>query len=120
MRTGFRWVLSVVAIAAIALHTALWGGTVIRASAAVDPFSVICHSGEYAGGGPTSPVPAPSHPCDHCNLCGSTSPPAAPPTIATFQLVPDRPPHVIEPISTPTRGGFEATLKGARGPPAFA
>jgi hypothetical protein len=125
MRTPFRRVLSIVAITVIALHTALWGGTATHAAtAAVDPFSVICHSGEdgaaTADQAPTSPVPAPGHACDHCNLCGSTSPPAASMGVAAFQFLPDPSSHVLEPVSTITRGGFEVALKGARGPPVFA
>jgi hypothetical protein len=57
MRIRFRQVLSIVAIIAIALHSALWGGPATRpATAAVDPFSVICHSG---GNADRAPDPAP-------------------------------------------------------------
>jgi hypothetical protein len=109
----------------VTLHTTLWGGMTARApAAAVDPFSVICHSGEDAGGivgqTPTSPGPASSHTCDHCTLCGSASPPVAAPDFAPIQFLADRPPHVLEPLSTLTRSGIEVTLKGARGPPVFA
>jgi hypothetical protein len=125
MRTRFRRVLSIVAITVIALHTALWGGSATRASAtAVDPFSVICHSGEDGGAtadqAPTNPVSAPSHACDHCNLCGSTPPAAAAPGVVVVQLVPNRPSYVLEPAPAVPHGGVEVALKGARGPPVFA
>ena len=72
MRTGVRQVLGIVAIMAIALHTALWGVAPVHVSAsAVDPFSVICHSGTEAGDTakeiPANPASTPSRPCDHCN-----------------------------------------------------
>ena len=125
MHTGFRRVLSIVAIAAIALHGVLWGGTATRAAApAVDPFSVICHSGGNVDAtpdqAPTSPVSAPSHACDHCNLCGSTPSPAASPAAVVISLLAIRPSHVLEPVSAIPRAGFEVALKGARGPPVFA
>jgi hypothetical protein len=123
MRIRFRRVLSIVAITVIALHSALWRGQATRtAAAAVDPFSVICHSG---GNADTAPVQAPassvpSHPCDHCNLCGSTSPPAASPTTVVLQLLSNQPSRVVEPAPTIPHGGVEVALKGARGPPVFA
>ena len=122
MRTGLRRVLGIVAITAIAMHTALWSGTAARTVAtAVDPFSVICHSGENAGPDrtPTNPISAPSHACDHCNLCGSTLPPVAAPVAAAVQLFPDRPFRVLEPAAAIPHGGVEVALKGARGPPVF-
>jgi hypothetical protein len=123
MRTRFRRVLSIVAITVIALHTALWGGTATHAAtAAVDPFSVICHSGESASPeqAPASPLSAPSHACDHCNLCGSTPPAAAAPGVVVVQLVPRRPSYALEPAPAVPHGGVEVALKGARGPPVFA
>lgn len=125
MRTGFRRVLSVVAITAVALHSALWGGTAtIAAATAVDPFSVICHSGgdvdTAQDQAPTSPLSAPSHACDHCNLCGAAPSPAASPAAVVIRLLTARPSRVFEPVSTIPRAGFEVALKGARGPPVFA
>ncbi len=125
MHTGFKRALSIVAIAAIALHGTLWGGTATRAAApTVDPFSVICHSGGNVDAAPdqapTSPVSAPSHACDHCNLCGSAPSPAPSPAAVVIQFLTTRPSHVLEPVSTIPRAGFEFALKGARGPPVFA
>jgi hypothetical protein len=105
------------------MHSALWGGLAARtATAAVDPFLVICHSGGNTDTAPDqAPAsPAPSHACDHCNLCGSTSSPAAPSDVVVLQRVQDRPSHALKPVSTISRAGLEVTLKGARGPPVFA
>lgn len=123
MRTRFRRLLGIVAITVIALHSALWGGQATRtATAAVDPFSVICHSGGNADTAPDqAPADsAPSHACDHCNLCGSTPSPTTSPAAVVIWLPPNRPSHVLEPVSTIPRAGLEVTLKGARGPPVFA
>ena len=125
MHTGVRRVLTIAAIAAIALHGVLWGGTATRAAAPmVDPFSVICHSGGNVDAtpdqAPTSPVSAPSHACDHCNLCGAAPSPAASPAAVVIRLLTARPSRVFEPVSTIPRAGFEVALKGARGPPVFA
>jgi len=123
MRTRFKRVLSIAAITVIALHTALWGGSAAHAaSVAVDPFLVICHSGDSDAPeqAPPSPVSAPSHACDHCNLCGSIPPPAAAFAVVVIQLVPIRPSYVIEPAPAVQHGHVEVALKGPRGPPVFA
>jgi hypothetical protein len=123
MRARFRHVLSIVAITAIAMHTALWGGTATRAAAtAFDPFSVICHSDEAADTAfDQAPAgSAPSHACDHCNLCGSTPSPAASPTTAFIQFLTNQAAYALEPAPTVAHGGIEVALKGARGPPAIA
>jgi hypothetical protein len=124
MRTRFRRVLSIVAITAIALHSTLWGGgpATRTATAAVDPFSVICHSGANAEMAPDQ-APASSarsYACDHCNLCGSTPPPAAAPTSVAIQLLSNQQSYALEPAPTIPHGGVEVALKGARGPPVFA
>src|SRR5262245_44187316 len=123
MRTRFKRVLSIAAITVIALHTALWGGSAAHAaSVAVDPFLVICYSGDSDAPeqAPTSPVSAPSHACDHCNLCGSMPSPAAAFAVVAVRLLPNRPSYVLEPALTVRHGGVEVALKGARGPPVFA
>jgi len=125
MRRRFRRVLSIVAIAVIALHTALWGGSATRASAtAIDPFSVICHSdGGVAGDAdqaPTSPVPAPSRACEHCNLCVASGPITVPAAAASALLLPTPLLHNLAPVSVVAAAGFEISLKRARGPPTAA
>lgn len=124
MRTRFKRALSIVAITAIATHAAFWGGPATRAAtAAFDPFSVICHSGGANADTTLDRAPAssaPSHACDHCNLCGSAPPPAASPTNVVIQLLTNQPSYALEPAPTIPHGGVEVTLKGARGPPVFA
>ena len=126
MPARFKRLLSILAITAIAMHTVLWGGTAARGSAmvAADPFSVICHSGgsddAVADQSPTAPLLAPSHACDHCNLCGSAPSPAVSPPAVVTQLLPSRPAHALTPASTIQRAGFDVVLKGARGPPVLA
>jgi len=125
MRRGFRQALAIGAIAAIALHTALWGGTTVyAAAAAVDPFSVICHSGgnvaETSDPAPAVPTSKPSHACDHCNLCGAAPPSASSPATAVIQRLPVRVSHQLEPAPAVAKTGFELSLKSARGPPVFA
>lgn len=124
MRTRFRQVLSAVAITAIAMHAALWGGPATRAAtAAFDPFSVICHSGGNTDTAPDQAPDnsAPSHACDHCNLCSSTAPPAvASPATIVVPLLTNQPLNSLAPALTAPHGGVEIALKGARGPPVFA
>lgn len=125
MRTRFRRVLSIVAITVIALHTALWGGTATHATAAtVDPFSVICHSGEGLDGdadqAPTSPIPGPSRACEHCNLCVASGPTTVPAAAAFIVLLPTSLLHELTPVFVVAAAGFEISLKRARGPPTAA
>lgn len=123
MSARFKRLLSILAIAAIAMHTVLWGGTVTySATAAIDPFLVICHSAENTtlDQVPASPGSLPSHACDHCNLCGSTPPPAAVSAVAVVQFLQIGSSYVLEPAPAVPHGGVEVALKGARGPPVFA
>jgi hypothetical protein len=123
MCTGVKRALGIVAIVAIALHAALWGGTTVyRPAAALDPFSVICHSSGDATSdpAPAAPTSTPSHACDHCNLC-STAPLSAVSLAATIiERLLVRLSHELEPASSVTRAGPEVSLKGPRGPPAIA
>ena len=66
MRAGFRQVLSMVAVIAIALHTVLWAAfPPLAAASAVDSFTVICYSETSApnelapGHDPLAPAHAP-------------------------------------------------------------
>ena len=64
MRIGLRKVVSWVAIYAVALHVILLGTASVagNAAAAVDPFSVICHSVAHSGAGSDeAPVNPESH-----------------------------------------------------------
>ena len=116
MRISGRRVLSLVAIYAIALHTILWGAGVPYA-AAVDPFSVICHSAA-----PGEPAQAPSHSpvCDHCTLCSAMAPPAPQPGGTIAQLLPAPLLEILRPASFARSSSFSYTPNLARGPPAVA
>jgi hypothetical protein len=93
------------------------------AGSAVDPFSVICHSEAPATAdqpAPASPASAPTHACDHCNLCNAAGPPAALDSVLAAQLAPARLLHVLRPASAAVRDHLATTHNRARGPPAFA
>jgi len=81
MRPLLRRSVTVVAIYVVALHTGLWAAVApLITSPAIDPFTVICHSGtsvpaeQATAHGPLVPVYA----CDHCNLCSAVTPPLPP------------------------------------------
>lgn len=124
MRVGGRRVLSWVAIYAIALHTILLGVAPLIAAPTADPFSVICHSEAPATSpseqAPASPVSAPTHACDHCNLCSAMAPPDPLDGVVVAQLAPARLLQVLRPTTAATRDGIATSLKRDRGPPAFA
>jgi hypothetical protein len=123
MRSGTRQVLSVTAAFAIALHTVLWAAVApMAATAAVDPFTVICHS---EASGPAEQTPdhgalVPAHACDHCNLCSAATPPAVPDAVVLDQLAPADLLLVLHPVSIALRDGIAASQHRARGPPSFA
>src|SRR5215470_19090933 len=80
MRAGIRQFLGALAAVALALHTVAWGIAPSAGLAAVDPFSVICHSEASA---PVDPAPdhsplVPGQACDHCSLCSASAPPLPP------------------------------------------
>lgn len=119
MHTGGRRILSIVAIAAIALHAILWGIAPLSADPALDPFSVICHSETQAAVDqtPEGPAPASTHACDHCNLCSATAPLATLDTALVNQSVPAQ----LLPVRIPaTAAGLADNPNRARGPPRFA
>ena len=121
MRTGTRQVLSVTAAFAIALHRCC--GRLLRdgATAAVDPFTVICHS---EASGPAEQAPdhralVPGHACDHCTLCNAAAPPATPDATVMAQLAPAEFLLVLHPVSIALRDGIAASPHRARGPPVY-
>jgi hypothetical protein len=125
MRTGLRRALRILAIAAIALHTALWGLAPARANTStIDPLSVICHSSVEAQttpeSAPATQDSAPSHACEHCNVCGALASSALPPAFALIRLLPAWLVRVPAPRPVVAANGFEISSKGARGPPIVA
>lgn len=125
MRLRLKRSVTLLAIYAVALHVILLGLAPIAAngSAAVDPFSVICHSAAAAGtAGDQAPARGdlvPGHACEHCNLCSAMAPPAAPDHALIGIVAPARILHVLRPVSSATHASL-ATPKLAQGPPAFA
>jgi len=122
MRTGIRQTLSIVTIVAIALHAALWGVAPARTAAAtIDPFSIICHSGQddvaYQAPGGTS---SPSHACDHCNLCAAAASSAIPPAVVLLHVVSTGLLQELLPKPIDADARFEVASKSARAPPAVA
>jgi len=119
MRSGWRKIIGVLAIYAVALHVVLVGLIPFASAAAsVDPLSVICHSVPAgAAGQQDTGVPQPGHACEHCNLCSTLAPPPAPDTPLAGNLAPARVLHVLRPLSTAARDTLTSDPKQARGPP---
>lgn len=124
MRLWLRRSVSVLAIYVIALTTILSAFAVPQAAnAAVDPFSIICHSGPLGAAqtdtGPATPASLPNHDCDHCTLCG-----AAPTAAVTFDgvvvgyLVPTKPLHALRPADSAVHEDIGGSPRQAQGPPA--
>ena len=121
MRTGIRRIAGVAATIAIALHTILWAAVAPFAAPTVDPLSVICHS---EASGPADQAPAdgalaPTHVCDHCNLCSVLAPPEPHAVLAAY-LAPVQVLQVLRAADIAPHGGIAADPKRARGPPAVA
>ena len=110
------------AITAIALHAVLWGVAPLSAGPAADPFSVICHSDAAApsDSSPADPASAPTHACDHCNLCSATAPPAALDTVHAGQLLPAKLLQVLRPATAAAYDSITDNPNRTRGPPQFA
>jgi hypothetical protein len=119
---GLRRAVGVVAIVAIALHGLLLSLAPLAASAAADPFSVICHSVPQTPGEDQSPADSDigAHGCEHCNLCSAAAAPAALDDVVAGQLLPARVLALLRPVSTAVGTNLTTTPKLAQGPPAFA
>lgn len=111
--------VSWVACFAIAMHAILFGVPMAAAGAAVDPFTVICHSEPAAA--PASeqapPQHTPSQACDHCSSCTVAASAPAPDAILAGHLAPPSLLHVLTPRSHAARAHLAATQHSARGPP---
>jgi hypothetical protein len=118
--SGWRKIIGVVAIYAVALHVVLTGLMPLAAvAAAVDPLSAICHGNpaDAAGQQDRRGIPQPGHACEHCNLCTALAPPPAPDALLAGRIAPERVLHVLRPISTSARIALASDPKLARGPP---
>ena len=118
MRSGWRKIVGVLAIYAVALHVILMGLIPVGAlGATVDPLSVICHSAPAGQQDQGPSIPAHGHACEHCNLCSALAPPPVPNTRLAGNLLPARVLDVLSPLSTVSRTSLAADPKLARGPP---
>src|ERR1017187_7440082 len=91
MRLLLRRGVTLLAIYAVALHVILLGLVPIAANvAAIDPFSVICHSAASAAvpgdEAPGKPDLVPGHACEHCNLCSAAAALPAPDIVLIGKL----------------------------------
>ena len=117
--------VTVLALYAMALHVLLAALAPISvgAGAAIDPFSVICHSVAPDASGDTAPRhPAltPGQACEHCNLCSAAAPPPAPDVALAIEFTPTIIRHIVVAAELPPRTSVTADPKLARGPPSFA
>ena len=119
---GMRRAVGVVAIVAISLHGLLLSLTPLLASAAADPFTVICHGVPQTPGEDQAPANPDigAHGCEHCNLCSATAAPATLDEVLAGHLAPARLLHVLRPASADARPSLAASPHHARGPPSFA
>jgi hypothetical protein len=111
--------VSLMACFAIAMHAILFGQPMAAAGAAVDPFSVICHS-DPAGAPASEQAPAqhtPSQACDHCSLCAVAASATPPDAIFAGRLAPPSLLHVLMPRSHKARAHLAGSQHPARGPP---
>ena len=124
MRISARQVVCWAAIYAIALRAILLGVAPVSSGGAIagDPFAIICHSDGQAVAPteqPAAPGNVPRQSCEHCNLCGALTPPAAPDAILDT-ILPSDVAHVLRPTLSKTRLDHQSDPKLARGPPLFA
>lgn len=121
MRLLLRDTVALLAIWLVALHTVLWAPvTGFTASLATDPFTVICHSQTGTADDPATAPPAPTHVCDHCNLCSVAGAALAPGTAFTVRFDRVRTLQLLGPRTNARQVDPAADPKLARGPPTFA
>ena len=122
MKAGGRRIIGLVAIYAIALHAILCGAGLSYGAAAVDPFSVICHSetGAPSEQTPADPASVPSKPCDHCTLCVAMASPSPTGSAIIARLLPPKLLARLAPAEAATPDAVADNPNRARGPPAVA
>lgn len=122
MRQLLRRSATFLAIYTIALHAVLWGFVVQPITTAFDPSTVICHSGVVTPSQqtPDRGAPAPSHACDHCNLCNAIASAIVANTELMARFEPVQTMQVLHAVSVARRDEIATNPKVARGPPAFA
>jgi hypothetical protein len=111
--------VGLLAIFAIAMHAILFGVPMQAAATAVDPFTVICHSGpvDPAATGERPANQTPTKACDHCSLCFVAAALAGPDAIPAGRLAPPALLHVLVPAAGATRLDVADSPHLPRGPP---
>jgi len=107
---------------ALAVQTVIAGMAPAPADVPLDPFAIICHSEPSSADAP-APDPdrsAPTHACDHCNLCSAATPPLPPDTARLVRFKPVLILRGLNPAETARHGDVATDPKLARGPPAVA
>jgi hypothetical protein len=123
MRLWLRRCVTLLATYAVALHVIVLGFAPIDANAfaAIDPFTVICHTTAPAAAPGELPkgklALIPSRAIDHCNLCSAAAPPPAPDTAFAVDFSATRVLHVFRPMSAQVRSAVTANPRLSRGPP---
>ena len=106
-----RHSVTLLAVWVIALHTVLWASVAPpHGQSAVDPFMVICHS-ETSTPVEQAPVHAPlapTHACDHCNLCSAAASPQTSDTMLVVRFEPVRTLQVLRPVKIARHGDIAA------------
>lgn len=126
MRFGWRKLVSVAAIYAIALNTILWAALApVPVGASFDPLTAICHSVvDQAPSGEQSPAGQPARPskaCDHCTLCGAAPVSfSAADAVPAGVLLPGRVLGALRPLDAAQATGVVFHQHSPRGPPASA
>lgn len=123
MRRFWQRSVTLVALYAVALHVILLGFLPVNsaASAALDPFAIICQTTGPAAA-PGKPPPGtlkylPGRAIDYCNFCASVAPPPPPDLAFHIDFRMARVLHVLRPIATRVQTGLTFDPKLIRGPP---
>ncbi len=122
MRFGWRKIVSVLAIYAIALNTILSAALApVPVGASFDPLTAICHSVVDQSPSDQAPNGQPARPstaCDHCTLCGTAAvASSAADTVLAGILEPGRLLRVLRPVDAAIATGVVVHQHSARGPP---
>jgi hypothetical protein len=119
MNGKIRKSMSLMAVFAIAMHAILFGVPMQAAATAVDPFTIICHSGpiDPASSEQTPASQTPTKACDHCSLCFVATALAGPDAIPAGRLTPPSILRFLVPATSAARAHFAASPHLPRGPP---
>lgn len=122
MRHWWQRLIGWVTIYTIVLQAFAVGLTPPASAHGLDPLSIICASSTSATADNQGSAPAPliAHGCDHCVLCGATTPPEAPDTATKVSFRAPALPFSWPPAALPARKTLQTTPELPTGPPAIA